>query len=204
VEDRRQRTRPVLRTGYPQVAPDATATVGSSQREGWHEQTVCLLLSLYPGAWEYVFASEQDPDVADTLFTAHAPRGLARDLVYSDARSPAATQHAPGVDVWFATPPCQSYSRRNHTRSDASDVAAVSDLDLMLAYVRSHRPNAVVIENVDEPALRTTIAAAGLISWRPMVAMAVPPQITRTQPTLTVCSKRTRPHPADPSSPIGW
>ena len=119
--------------------------------------------TLFPRAWTYVFASEEADDVAEVLFTAHAPRGLARDAIRPDepdARAAAATVDAPPVDVWFASPPCQSYSRRNHARSDASDVRALSDFDTMLDYVRAHRPRAVVTENVDEPASRTAITAA--------------------------------------------
>ena len=66
----------------------------------------------------------------------------------------------PPVDIWVLTPPCNSYSRRNHFRSDEDHVRAESDLDAMLTYARVHSPKAIVVENVDEPEARTGITAA--------------------------------------------
>ena len=83
-------------------------------------------------------------------------------MVFPDATQPAATSLAPRVDVWFVTPPCQAYSRRNHARTDESAVEAVTDFDRMLEYARMRRPWSVVVENVDEPSAVTAITAAVL------------------------------------------
>ena len=109
--------------------------------------------------WRYEFASELNSDIADILATGHAAHGLTRDAVHEEATSLAATVHAPPVDLWIATPPCESFSRRNHTTSDEDQLESASEFDCMLNYVRLHRPAAVVIENVDEPASRSAVTA---------------------------------------------
>ena len=126
------------------------------------DMVAVALDSLCAISWEYVFASETRGDVADVLHAAHAPRGLTREAIYADALSPEATTLAPPCDIWVATPPCESYSRRNQSRSVDGQVAAASDFDLMLMYPRTHRPLAILVENVDEPESRSSIAAAVL------------------------------------------
>ena len=126
------------------------------------DMVAVALDSLCAGPWEYLFASEERSAVADVLHAAHAPRGLARDAIYADAISPEATTLAPPCDIWVATPPCESYSRRNQTRSVDGQVEAASDFDLMLMYPRTHRPLAIIVENVDEPESRSAISAAVL------------------------------------------
>ena len=126
--------------------------------------------------WEYIFASESDPQVARTLARAHAHAGLLPSRIFPDATAPEATGFAPPVDVWLISPPCQSYSRRNHDRSHTEDVDAVTAFDLMLEYPRVHRPTCVVVENVDEPASRALITAAVLslhgYTWQQFVSDA--------------------------------
>ena len=110
--------------------------------------------------WRYEFASELDSVTADILAQSHATHGLSRAAVHEDATSLAATVHAPPVDLWVATPPCESFSRRNHTTTEETQLDSASEFDLMLNYVRLHRPAAVIIENVDEPASRSAVSAA--------------------------------------------
>jgi hypothetical protein len=38
------------------------------------------------------------------------------------------------------------YSKRSHARCEKTKVAAISDFDLMLSYIRVRRPAAVVVE----------------------------------------------------------
>ena len=118
--------------------------------------------TLLPAAWTYVFASETNEHVAAVLARAHAARGLRPDAIHPDATLPAATTDAPPVHLWLVTPPCEAYSRRNHHRSEGREVDAVSDFDAMLEYARAHRPMAIVVENVEEPAAVLAITAAVL------------------------------------------
>ena len=115
--------------------------------------------------WRYVAASESDARTAALLVSAYGPRGLTTASVARDAADAAAALAAPPADLWVLTPPCQPFSRRNHSRSEAQLVAAAAELDAMLAYARAHAPRAIVVENVDEPDARSMISAR-LLSLR--------------------------------------
>jgi len=115
---------------------------------------------LIEGPWTYVLASEWIGHVARALKAAYEDRGLTTDAIRTDARSLAATLHAPPVDLWVITPPCEPFSRRNHNRSAAEVLGALEDLDKMLNYARVHRPPAIIVENVDEPESQAAIAGA--------------------------------------------
>ena len=129
---------------------------------------------LAPGRWYYAFATEKKADVAAALVEAWPDLG-AQDVL-DDARAAEATVEAPEVDLWMFTPPCESYSRRNHVRSVEGVLSAATDLELMLAYPRERRPRAIVVENVDEPDLRAAISAALLgirdYEWQTFVSAA--------------------------------
>ena len=105
-------------------------------------------------------ASELDADVRRALIDIHAPSGLTENSVLSDATDRTAVESAAPADVWSVTPPCESFSRRNHSRSEEDMVDAARDLDKMLHFPRTHRPGAIVVENVNEPEARSVIDAA--------------------------------------------
>ena len=105
-------------------------------------------------------ASELDADVRRALIDIHAPSGLTENSVLSDATDRTAVESAAPADVWSVTPPCESLSRRNHSRSEEDMVDAARDLDKMLHFPRTHRPGAIVVENVNEPEARSVIDAA--------------------------------------------
>lgn len=110
--------------------------------------------------WRYVAAAERDSSVVSALVHAWAPRGLRRHAVMADARDQRTAEDAPYADVWFCSPPCEAFSRRNHSRSDDVSEEAARDLDAMLSYPRYHRPRGVIVENVDEVDACAVIAAA--------------------------------------------
>ena len=115
-------------------------------------------------AWDYVSASESRPGVAAALARAWAPRGLHAGRILPDAADDWAILDALAADLWVFTPPCETFSRRNHARNggnaDALCAAAARDILAMLAYARIHRPAAIVVENVDEPDSESVISAA--------------------------------------------
>ena len=129
-----------------------------------------------PWAWDYVFACERDATVSSVLLAAHGQYGISGPpVIFPDACAEDATA-APAVDLWVITPPCESYSRRNHNRSHAAHADALSDLDVMLEYARNQRPLTVVVENVEEPAGVAGISAALLsirgYAWEEFVSNA--------------------------------
>ena len=136
---------------------DSDSTVMYASACSGIDTVAVALNTLVPGGWRYVFASECDAAAAKLLVASHSHVGLAAENVHTDARSLAATVHAPRVDLWCITPPCEAFSRRNHARSTVDAIAAVRDINAMLLYPRIHRPAAIVVENVDEPETRSLI-----------------------------------------------
>lgn len=113
--------------------------------------------------WRYVAASECRPRVRKALLAVWACRGLSAQTIAGDACSSAAVAGLPPADLWFCSPPCEAFSRRNHERSDHRSLTAADAFDSMLEYPRRHRPALVVVENVDEPDA-VSIIDAGLRS----------------------------------------
>ena len=128
-----------------------------------------------PWAWEYVFACEASERASRVLLAAHQQYGLSPSTIYQDACSPVATA-GPYVDIWSITPPCESFSRRNHCRSNEGDLESLSELVVMLGYARCRRPAVIVVENVDEQAAVAGISAALLsvqgYAWEEFVSDA--------------------------------
>ena len=118
------------------------------------------LHDLFDGPWTYILASERIGHVTRALTAAYNGRGLTPGAIHPEACSLAATLYAPPVDLWVITPPCEPFSRRNHSRSDAEVRAALEDLDRMLDYARIHEPPAIIVENVDEPESKAAITGA--------------------------------------------
>ena len=94
-----------------------------------------------------VGASESDPSLRAFLLAALAPLGLSSSSLFSDARH---ATHAPYADIFISTPPCNAYSPRNHSRSLAALLAALSLFSTSLDYVRLRRPRLVIVENVTD------------------------------------------------------
>jgi hypothetical protein len=111
-------------------------------------------------SFEHVGAAEIDEDLAAALADIHTRSGLTRSAVIGDAGDCDAIERARPADVWSITPPCESFSRRNHFRSEADVMTAASEIDRMLHYPRVHEPRAIVVENVDEPEARSVLSAA--------------------------------------------
>ena len=53
----------------------------------------------------------------------------------------------------IVTPECSEFSRRKRAKERRLQACSLQDTSDALDYVRSVRPRAVVIENVDEPSL---------------------------------------------------
>jgi hypothetical protein len=164
-----------LALGPPEAWPDVI-TYGTAC--SGIDTCAVALESLASGAWRYLFASElpspSEPErlskTAEVLLAANAIYGLTRAAIHADACSLAATVHAPPVHLWVITPPCEEYSRRNHSRSAGGMDTAAFNLDRMLVYARIHRPRAIILENVDEPQSRSSLVASILsvrdYAWR--------------------------------------
>ena len=124
----------------------------------------------------HVGASELDGDLAEALAGIHAHSGLTTADVTHDARDAGLAEAARPADVWSITPPCEAFSRRNHSRSEGGALEAASEIDLMLHYPRVHRPRAIVVENVDEPESRSVVSASLLslpgYAWRTFASEA--------------------------------
>ena len=101
------------------------------------------------GVFQYRFASERDAKLRGALVDAWRSYGLTESKVYSDAASAAATG-GDSVDIWFFSPDCGPYSKRNHSRSSDEQAEHTSQISKMLAYVSERRPCVAVIENVPE------------------------------------------------------
>ena len=102
--------------------------------------------------FEYVFAAERDESMQAILSATWGRRGLTDDRVYDDARL-LARNGAPWVDLAVITSECGEFSRRKRAKERRLQANSLQDISDALDYVRSVRPRAVVIENVDEPSL---------------------------------------------------
>ena len=100
------------------------------------------------GEMRYVHASERRPSVAKALARVYRGRGLVRSAVSKDARTIVHTQGP--CEIWSFTPPCEPFSKRNHTRSDAGLLEAAEQVRTMLWYPRLWRPRVILVENVYE------------------------------------------------------
>ena len=156
--------------------PEMPTTVRYASACSGIDVFAAVMQSLRPDAWTYVLASEPDPVARGALLAAHAHAGLDEARVPMDATQSAACELAPAADVWVVTPPCEKYSRRNHNPSEEDLREAAEALDAMMQYPRTHRPLAVVVENVDEPEARTAITATLLTvpayDWYTFAALA--------------------------------
>ena len=131
----------------------------ASACSGWDMFAACLDAEIGTGrSWSYVHASESRPAMRAFLRRAYSARGLAD--VACDARCSA--DAAPPSDLWVLSPPCETFSRRNHCATAADVETASRDLLRMMRYPATHRPLAIVIENVGERDARSVIAAAAL------------------------------------------
>ena len=129
-------------------------------------------------AWQYTLAAECDRQIAAALACAWSPRGLTPAAVAADA----ATAPLTAADLCFWSPPCRTFSRRNHNRSAARVGDAVGDMLDMLAPVRAARPLALVVENVDEIDARAEVTAALMtLPGYEMVRLSMGPRAMRRQ-----------------------
>ena len=101
------------------------------------------------GDWSYAFASESEGVPRAGLLAAWGCRGLSDARCYWDAREGEALT-APTVDLFVITANCEAHSRRNHLQKAADQRVSVDDVWRSLAYVRTMRPRAVVMEDVNE------------------------------------------------------
>ena len=131
----------------------------ASSCSGWDMFATCLDSEIGAGrSWSYVHASESRPALRAFLQRAYSARGLTH--VACDARCRA--DSAPPSDLWVISPPCETFSRRNHCATDADVETSSRDLLRMMHYPATHRPLVVVIENVGERDARSVITAAAL------------------------------------------
>jgi hypothetical protein len=101
------------------------------------------------GKWRYVFASEEVPRRRKALHEAWKSRGLRLSNCYGDAEGAEACK-APQVDLWFGSPECTAYSKRNHARSEEEQRDEIDGISRGLEYVRARMPRVVIVENVSE------------------------------------------------------
>ena len=107
--------------------------------------------------WTYVRASEKREEIAKALQKTYAHRGLQAGGVDDDAT---VMRDAAQCDLWVATPPCEKFSTRNHGATSDDRLDAAIDIQDMMWYPRVMRPQAIIVENVDEPGARESIDAA--------------------------------------------
>ena len=120
------------------------------------------------GAWTYEFACESDEALRTVLTSTWGARGLAPARCYDDAKSTAVAAEG-SVDVYFVSPECTKFSKRNHLRDAALQSEDLQGVARGLAYVRNALPRVVVVENVPDCSvvgpldglLRRTAAACG-------------------------------------------
>jgi hypothetical protein len=106
----------------------------------------CVSLdAIFPGRWEHVGCVESHPKLRRVLLSGWSARGLDPSRVHSEARF---ALHGLPSDLCCFSPPCGSYSRRNHRRSSLSCARALELFSSSLEYVRQHRPTIVIVENV--------------------------------------------------------
>ena len=101
------------------------------------------------GSFRYLFASESVPYVRAALVSAWNPCGLTASAAFSDAAGSEAI-HAPVVDLYVTTPPCEEFSRRSRANAPERRAGRLGEIWASLDYVRRARPRAVVVENVCE------------------------------------------------------
>ena len=104
--------------------------------------------AMFGAKMRYMHAAESRPSVAKALVAIFANKGLRRDMVLKDAR--VISNLVGPCDIWAFTPPCETYSKRNHSRSEAALTLAHKQTYEMLWYPRMWRPKIILAENVAE------------------------------------------------------
>ena len=113
---------------------------------------------MFKADWTYVHASEIRPNVCTALLTTYKHRGLTDKAILRDAKIP--SPFVGPCHIWSFTPPCEPFSKRNHSRSDEGFANSAEQLEAMLWYPRTWNPRIILVENVDEPAAAAIVTGA--------------------------------------------
>ncbi len=97
----------------------------------------------------HVFSSEIQPHLRSFI-----ERVMQPDIVYGDITQ-RDVKHMPRVDIYVAGFPCQPYSKAG--LGEGARDARANVLDAVLAYIRTHRPRIVLLENVPQLIRHTSI-----------------------------------------------
>ena len=113
---------------------------------------------LYGSDWEHLGASEPHVRTRVTLVQAWEGHGLTLDRVALDASSPTAINR-PHCDVYTTTPECSPHSGANHHKSVDSFVSSLETFRVSLRYLGVGRPKIVIVENVNEEPMVSTVSS---------------------------------------------
>lgn len=131
---------------------------------------------------QYKFASEPEASSRRALLHAWGRSGLMEERCHYDARGEGALGEE-RVDIWVATPECQEFSRRNHGRNHSAQCASAGVVWESLGYVRTRRPKAVIVENVNEASVTGLLTGMlGRITGYEMESGVLDPQGTLGEP----------------------
>lgn len=147
------------------MALDTVRSGGSSTDVSVRYASQCSGIDLFAtaldrltqGGWRYVAAAEMQSNIRGVLSHTYGPLGLTQDAIVEDARD---ARRIPDVDIWTWSPPCEPFSKRNHSRSDGHRGQALREVLCMLDSVRVSRPRVLLVENVAEPEAVEAVTAA--------------------------------------------
>ena len=168
-------------SGLLPACPSAPITYGSAF--SGIDGIAAALHSASAGNMRYAFAAEQHPKTRSALLAAWGPLGLADAYALTDARS-LGDAGLPPVTLFGCTPSCRPFSKGNEAWTHRARAEVLADLHNALHYVRKHRPERVVIENVTSPCVVAGIGTiVGLLSDYDFVRHELCPYVNFGIPT---------------------